>query len=653
MEPAKEIIIQFTLPMSDQQGARDLLQHIYTVKDPLYHHYLTVQEIVDRFGANPADYAAVRAWAVANGLTVVHEAAARTSLSVRGTVAQLQTLFKTQLNYYKAPSGDQFYSASVAPTVPSELVSKIRALVGLTGGVQNAALYKIGKILGEYPETSQIHTDTAGGTGPGGTFAASDLRTAYEIPKFGGLVGQTVAVFEDTGIHASDYDKYLTENKLPSITLKQIPVDQSTAAINGDQVEAVLDVDMIAGINPDVKEIQLYAAPGAGTISQFSSDLIDVFDAVLTASASANGPHILSVSYGLDEIQIIDGGGDIYAEGEAILNLANAGVTVLVSAGDQGAYGRTGTNTYPATLNVGDPGSQEFVTCVGGTSLHTGPKQQYYGETVWDDLGIGDGATGGGVSGYWGIESYQGAELVTWNGGNSVYRNVPDVSAIGDPLTGVGIYVKAAGGWIQLGGTSVSAPIWAGYISILNSAADYLKLGQVGFFDYILYYTATDFYNGNYYSPAALGLWYPVLDGTNGNYNLYGTAGYTAGEYYNNCTGLGSLYGPYAYQVLTDVAPESSLEPTGLKATVTDTSAKITWKAVSGASGYALYFDEVISVGPDEYDLTASAEASITKTTTFTISGLAPKTYYALFVGTVVGSPTYESGSSYIIFETK
>jgi subtilase family serine protease len=186
MDPAKEIIIQFTLPLSDRQGARDLLKHVSTPKDSLYRHYITAQEFATRFGANAADYASVRAWAVANGLYIVHEASARTSLSLRGTVAQLQNLFKTQLNYYKAPSGDQFYSASVAPTIPSELVSKIQALIGLTGGVQKASQYKIGTILGENPKTPAKRSDTAGGTGPGGTYSASDLRMAYLIPTFGG-----------------------------------------------------------------------------------------------------------------------------------------------------------------------------------------------------------------------------------------------------------------------------------------------------------------------------------------------------------------------------------------------------------------------------------------------------------------------------------
>jgi subtilase family serine protease len=643
MEPAKEVIIQFTLPLSDREGARDLLKHVSTPKDQLYRHYITLQEFVARFGANAADYATVRAWAVANGLSIVHEATARTSLTLRGTVAQIQTLFKTQLNYYKAPSGDEFYSASVAPTVPSELVSKIEALIGLTGGVQQrASQYVIGKNLGENPKTAPDRRNTAGGTGPGGSYSASDLRTAYVIPKFGGVSAQTVAVFEDSSIAASDYEKYLSRNKLPKIKLSQIPVDQQTVGKpNGDQVEAVLDVDMISAINPDVKEVQVYVAPAivGPTLqeeeSQFSTDLIDVFQAVGEAFSATGQPQTLSVSYGLDEI-LMNSGGDINGEADALNALGLVGVTVLVSAGDHGAYGDTGLDNNPVTLNVMDPGSQPFVTCVGGTTLFTYAQQQYLGEEVWNDLGIGDGATGGGVSNLWGnpyeifnYPWYQDPQMVTYNGGDANARNVPDVAAVGDPLTGVGIYVKAAGGWLQIGGTSVSAPIWAGYLSILNSGAQYL-LGanpttpEIGFFNPLLYYVGDYYgYNPDSSFPGNTPL-YPVLDGSNGNYNLYGVAGYSAGYYYNNCCGLGSLWGPFSFQALT-LAGGAGTPPPSPTVTVkpSTTSAKITWTPSTGATGYAVYVQLYeYNTNSQEYQGTYVGQTAITKKTSVDVTGL-------------------------------
>jgi hypothetical protein len=58
----------------------------------------------------------------------------------------------------------------------------------------------------------------------------------------------------------------------------------------------------------------------------------------------------------------------------------------------------------------------------------------------------------------------------TGNGGSSTYRNVPDVAADADPFTGVGIYIKDEGGWVQYGGTSLSCPIWAGFPSNVSAA---------------------------------------------------------------------------------------------------------------------------------------------------------------------------------------
>ena len=97
-------------------------------------------------------------------------------------------------------------------------------------------------------------------------------------------------------------------------------------------------------------------------------------------------------------------------------------------------------------------------------------------------MGLGDGATGGGVSNLWPnpeIGFFQGTDLVEFNGGDGSARNVPDVAALADPLTGVGIYLKSQGGWIQIGGTSASAPMWAGYMSIVNAAGQFLGVGNV------------------------------------------------------------------------------------------------------------------------------------------------------------------------------
>ncbi|MBV8279882.1 MAG: fibronectin type III domain-containing protein [Verrucomicrobia bacterium] len=621
VDPSKEITVLLALPLSDAKGAAELAEHVSTKGDPLFHHFLTPQEFAARFGANAADYEAVKAWAIANGLKISYEGYARTILNVRGTAAQLQTLFRTQLNNYRSPKGDEFYSASIRPIIPDEISGKVTSVLGLTEGVQLAPQFKIGKTLGENPETPAIRTDTAGGTGIGGTYSPSDLRKAYLVPEFGALAPQTVALFEQGGFVKTDVEKFLTHYGLPTVPIKDVPVGGSDTKANGASVEVVLDIDAVIAINPSIKEVLVYIADYQ-TIP-FSVGLVDAFDQV----ASDGKAQTLSVSYGTDEV--VQGFSAADNEYTALLGLAEVGVTVVVSAGDDGAYGRTGTDTFPATLNAPDPGSQPLVTSVGGTTLFTYVDQQYLGEEVWNDLGIGDGATGGGVSGFWSRPFYQPSSLVTLNGGSSSARNVPDVGALANPLTGFGIYVKAAGGWIQIGGTSLSAPLWGGYISILNAGLQYLTgvtTPEIGFFNPILYATVPA-------SAFPAGLLYPVLDGSNGNVELYGTAGFNAGPYYNNCTGVGSLWGPFAYDVFIYTGtgtPTPPVAPANLVAKATATSVKITWTKSTGATGYAV-FVTAIQGGSTSF----ASQTFLTKGSKINVTGLTSGQEYGIAVSAV------------------
>jgi kumamolisin len=619
MEPAKEITIQLSLPLSDSQGAHELLQHLSDPEDPLFRQYITVEEFAARFGGNAADFAAVKQWAVDNQLSILHESSARTSLTVRGTVAQMERLFNTHLSNYRSTTGDEFYSASVEPTLPSAIASKIRGVVGLTGGVQKATLYKVGKVFGENPAAPAIRTDSGTGTGPGGSFAPDDLKTAYSIPTFGGLVKQTVAIFEQAGIVKSDLTTYETFFSLPAVPITQTGVDGSGTSPNSNVTPEVdLDIDAILGLNPNVKEIQVYVAKYQTV--PFSTGLVDTFDDVATKKVA----QTLSVSYGTDEV--VQGPTAIQNEDDALVECETAGVTVLISAGDDGAYGRTGTNTFPATLNAPDPGSQPLATCVGGTSLSTNASQQYAGEVVWNDLSISEGATGGGVSSVWALPKYQPSALVTPNGGSSTHRNVPDVGAVGDPQTGYAIYVASLGGWIEIGGTSLSAPVWASYISTLNSGLQYLNVvttPQVGFFNTLLYKALS-----HKHTPA--GSLYPITSGSNGDAALYGTAGYNAGPNYNNCTGLGSLWGPAGYEVVlySGKGTPKPTAPASITATPTATTAVISWPKVTGATGYAVF---VITNPADQ----GTAQFLVTRLPKITVTGLSSGQAYNVAVAAV------------------
>ena len=608
----RDISVVLALPLSDKTGADSFIQHLTKPGDPLYHRYLTPAEFAARFGASPADYAAIKAWATGSGLSITQESVARTTLTVRGKVAQMQAIFNTKINDYRSPDGKAFYSASVPPTIPSEISGKLSAMIGLTSSKQYAPLFKVGKMLGEAPVLKDVDktSDTAGGTGPGGSYSAADLRTAYTIPSWGSYdENAVVAVFEQGGFSSTDVTTYLKWNRLPSRKVTPIGVNGSPTTVDdpGVEAEAVLDIDMILAINPEVAEVRVYE----DSIDQFPVALLDA----LTAVADDNNAEILSISYGQDEG--LQGTGAMEAENTVLEQLAGEGITVVASSGDSGAYG----DGYNDPYNVSDPASQPMVTGVGGTSLFTGANEAYGFESVWNDLGVGLGASGGGISSYWPIPSWQYADVasnyMTQNGGSATYRNVPDVAAVGDPATGVGIYSKINGGWTQIGGTSVAAPIWAGYLSLINAGYKYAGFSQVGFFNPVLYSLGIPFFG--YAVPS--NILYGVNQGSNGDAYLYpGAPGFTAAPGYVNATGNGSISGcSVAAQLM--ISQFKAGTPPGpmvnVVGKVTGTTLKLTWYPVVGASAYCVmltYPGTVFNV----------ANSYLTKETKMTFKNLIP-----------------------------
>lgn len=621
----KNIGVVLSLPSSDAAGLAAFVKHVSTPGDPLFHQYLTTEQFAQRFGGSSTDYTALKNWAAANGLSVSQESVGRLTLTLRGNAAQFERLFKTQLNTYRTTDGQTFYSASVKPSIPEEIASKVSGVIGLTDGKRLAPLAKVFKTLGENPEkhAAQLRTDTAGGTGPGGTYSCKDLRSAYQTPLWGNLEkGMVCAVFEQGYYNPQDVKKYFKKFGVGQNTKQTIiPVDGSPITFEeGIEAEACLDIDLLVGMNPNIAEVKVYIDDY--NFDSFQGAIVDAFQAI---ADDKNPPQIVSVSYGLDEGDFMPNA--ITAVDTGLQELASLGITVLASSGDNGAFG-DGSNT---PYNVLSPASDPYITGVGGTTLFTsafGKLQEYVRETAWNELPF-FGATGGGVSTHWSLPDYQnatvgGTDYVTANGGSATYRNVPDVSAVADPLTGVGIYVEDQGGWLQIGGTSASCPIWAGYLSNINAALNWSGFGRLGFFNPTLYAVGT--------TPATPGRPYIWLlnpsTGSNG-YIPFGGPGYTNGVGYSNTTGNGSPWGgAFALELLSNQT-QAGTAPGSL--TITNpkpqaTSCKINWTPSSGATAYAVKF--FFGKGPIYYVV----HAFLTKGTSYTITGLSPNANYFLYV---------------------
>jgi subtilase family serine protease len=622
METSKTVSVVLALPSSDSAGLKAFVDHVSTPGDPLFRQFITPQEFANRFGGNASDYRFLKDWAVSNNLTISQESVGRTTLTVRGSVAVLNRLFKTQINNYITSDGVTFYSAGKAATVPAEIGSKLVAVIGLTSGKPNAALAKVGKTLGEHPAANSAlkpagRTDALG-TGPGGAYAPQDLQTAYSIPTWGSLEkGQTLAIFEQGYYNPADVSYYETYFKTGS-AVKQVPVSVNKSPVIIEpaiEVEACLDVDMLIAMNPKVAKVLVY-------IDDYQWDPFDVAitDAFARIADDAKA-SVVSASYGEDEGFFIADGTEVALD-TALQQCAAQGITVLASSGDNGAFG----NYYNYPYNVSNPATDPYITGVGGTSLLTTVGEQYELESAWNEFPY-YGATGGGISTYWAQPAYQNipySGYTAGNGGSTTLRNVPDVAADAAVTTGVAVYVSDQGGWIQVGGTSVASPIWAGYLSNINAALHWTGLGNLGFFNPTLYSVGTT----QFATPSDY--MYDILGGNNG-YVPYGGPGYYNGFGYSNTTGNGSIWGSgFGLQLL--LGGKQSGTPAGpvivgIKSPATSTSATIKWTPSSGAVGYAIGLYHAGAL----YNIVQGYVEKPPKTS-LTFTGLTPNTLYNVFI---------------------
>ena len=598
--------LAFVLPQQHQAELATFLRELSTRGSPTYHRFLSAEEFNARFGARVDDVTTFRQWAEASGLTLRLSKPGSGVLLVRGSAAQLGAALGVTFGTYRTAEGRLFTAADQAPNLPGPIAKRLIAIAGLNGYTDIAALAR------PLPHGSR---PINAGHGPLGGLSAADLRTAYVIQtQAPAKADETVAVFEQGGFDPNDVAVYRAENKLPRIPVAFVGINGQPNVLNGqlEAEEAALDIDAVSAVYPNTHQILVYG------------DSQDSFDVAILAGLDAVSndrlAQTLSISYGTDEI--IQGRAQAIAENQLFAQLKAEGIAVFVAAGDNGAYGRTGVG-----LNVSDPASQPLVTAVGGTTLFTDPTGQEIGEIVWNELFSDNGATGGGVSKFWPIPTYQAliqpGPINRINGTSAKRRNIPDLAAVGDPLTGAAIYCGVCGGWEIVGGTSLSAPLWAGFYALNNSVSKALGLGRIGNFN--------DFIYGKQYLRHLLlspGIDSDIGDGSNGNKSLFGIPGYNAGQYFDDCSGLGSPIGSdwlgsawYNFDNFPGPAPKP---PTGLRATATGTSITLSWEAVPGVLAY------IATAFVNETNFTTTL---VTSESSVTFTGLHPATEYFVELG--------------------
>jgi kumamolisin len=453
------------------------------------------EEFARQFGAALDDITAVRQFANRHRLAVVAEDAARRTIVLSGTVAQFNSAFDVDLTIFEHDGGS--YRGRTGPVhLPEELNGRVTAVLGLDNRPQARPYFRA------RPKTGNIHW----GAGSSMSFTPLEVASLYNFPAGTGK-GECIAIIElGGGYRTADLKKYFLELGRftpPSVTAVSVDHGRNhpTGDPNGPDGEVMLDVE-IAGALAPLAKIVVYFAPNtdAGFI-----------DAVTTAAHDAkNRPSVISISWGGPEFSWTPQA--MTAFDQAFQDAAAMGITICVASGDNGSS----DGVDDGADHVDFPASSPHCVACGGTKLQASG-EAITSEVVWNE-GADGGATGGGVSRFFELPSWQqGLQVVTAAGekGALRMRGVPDVCGVADPRTGYNVRID--GEDTVIGGTSAVAPLWAGLIARINS----MKAGPVGFINPKLY--------GN---PRAL---QDIAQGNNGDFS--------AASGWDACTGLGSPNG--------------------------------------------------------------------------------------------------------------
>ena len=550
VSPLETVPLALTLPLRDPAGLSDLLGRLYTPGDPMQGRFLTPDEFAQRFGPTPEDYAAVADFARRAGLTVTGTHPNRLILDVAGPASAVESALRVHLGRYRGASGRLFRAPDADPSVPAALAGRLAGVVGL----DTFAVHRPHLRPALNPES---------GSGPKGGLAPSDIRNAYHLTGGQGGAGQAVALYELDGYLASDITAYQGAFGLPALAPTTVLVDGATGAAGANTDEVALDIELAQALAPNLGHVYVYETPNDGLDAHY----LDAYSRIATDNLAKQ----VSTSWGSPESTNTQA--FLQAENAIFQQMAVQGQSMFSATGDNGAYDNAGANPDGSlnpnalgTLSVDDPGSQPYVTGVGGTRLSSGPGGAYQSEAAWGSpadttLSPQGSGGGGGFSVQWPVPSYQaGISPAPAN------RSVPDVALNADPNTGYSVYTSGA--WHVFGGTSVGAPLWAGFTALVNGQRAAAGLAPVGFLNPPLYQIGA--------SASYAGGFNDVKTGS----NLF----YPAHTGYDNASGLGTFSGDALLNTLaTRLVPVSQGEVVGT-VTASDTGAPLSGASVSALS---------------------------------------------------------------------
>jgi hypothetical protein len=597
-EPTGGLMLVLKRSAEQEAAMQSFLQQVHEPSSPQFHKWLAKGQFAAQYGAAPSDIAQLTAWLQEQGLTVGKVGAGNMAIEFSGTLGQVNAAFHTSIHKYSL-QGATHYANSTVPQIPAAFSAVVAGVSQLNDFRPQPQV----KVMGRAGYNAQNHEGTPqwtlpeGGTAPPLYFLTpEDFATQYDVkPVYASGVtgaGVTIGIINDSNIDVGLANAYRKLFGL-SVNPPQIVIDGNDPGINGDSIEAYLDVENAGA-----------AAPGATVKLYISGDFGLLGDGGLGFSVARaiddDAANVLSTSFG--ECEAAGTAENQFFE-SSWAQAAAQGQTAFVSTGDSGSFddcyglGVNAIASTPWDVAVGGTDAYYSDYASGGASISSywsdtndanlGSLQKPFAEQPWNATifglnsttydppaseALGGGAGSGGASsctvstldpttflpictGHYAKPSWQVGTGVP----NDSARDLPDVSLFAANAPNGVIWPVCAEegdctendpGTSQpyvtgVGGTSAASPAMAGIMALVDQ-----KYGAQGQADFSLYPLAAQF-------PAAF---HDVTLGSNnvpcasyevgseigcaadadgdGNYSL---GGYSAGVGYDLASGLGSV----------------------------------------------------------------------------------------------------------------
>lgn len=464
--PADQTIqLDVVLPLRDQTGLDAFLADLYSSTVPNHRHFLTPAEFTEKFGPSQKDYDAVVSYVQGHGLAVVGGSRDGMEVQVKGPVSAIESVFHVNLLTYQHPHENRvFYAPDREPT--TDLPFALWHISGLDNySIPHPKFVR----KNDYAKEHGIDLDAVigharTGSGPEKSFLGSDMRAAYYGAKALTGAGQNLGLLEFLGTDLTDLDTYYQNvgqtNTVP-ITLFSTDGTSTSCLYSKaghwcDDTEQTVDMTESLGMAPGLSSLVMYVG---------STDT-----AIISAMTTHNPlPTTISCSWGWTPA-------DVKTLDPFFERMATQGQNFFVASGDDSTWTKTGdAEAWPA--------DDAYIVSVGGTDLTTasaaGP---WKSETAWV-------YSGGGISpDNIAIPSWQllPGVINSSNKGSTTLRNGPDVSANANFTFYVcADQTECTANWY--GGTSFAAPMWAGYLALVNERLASDGFSTLGFINLYLY----------------------------------------------------------------------------------------------------------------------------------------------------------------------